>query len=910
MNSPKSSASPDKMKCAPVTRSRTCYIKQFAMMALLAGLPPVSADDHHAAMEERAGKVKEASLVQARPKTQNIAFPWLALWHLRRGENEEGLRILYELLDCTPPANQGHPFLSYGLAHLWLHYGHLYDEVHRQKWKELVRARSSYSYNLDPFPNNYSTTNLRMTGSVTWYLSNIGLKPNELPPGYAPADDPDRSKYLRRSIHRIARSGMPEFGSRPYGGLNALPLLCLADQTADKDLARKAAVVYEAYLATVAPTWLQGHWATATQRSYTDTINQSTRGGINFLWTYFGGLPNDGSTNGMAGAAMGYRPPGYLAEIANRRNRPYEALIRASWNKDDDPDIRIEPTGFLQTTWMEPTYAVYAQMTAPRTRLQELQIYGNGVMWVDPEPKVTSCLWVTVPTGGTGHTHGSPELGAEYVHHERSLLLVAKPEDGEAFPWIKGNVPANRLAMIDDSAKDGRIYLAYHGVLIAITAPSPFNWNPEDPIQLDHVTKPKVRKPGDTAPVDGFYRITSGPLAVAIDTMPPTDAKGATPEERLAWFREQVRAKTRLTATDGSAEYRNLGGAVLQRKIGGPAVVNGRAVDVEEKPFLSNPWMSQPYQQDPEQPCTLTVSIDGRTHLYDLKDFTITHHDGPARPVGLTAKPGAGRVTLEWTAGPGEPEIHVIYRAEGDGPFKVIETTTATQWQDTKVKDGKDYRWQVAARNRGGESPPCLPVSATPGPGRPATPAGLAITGTNSRIDLAWGPVEGATGYRVWRASSPDHEPVLLATVEKPAHRDESLKNGTSWWYAVEAVSATGIGGRSKAVRSMARPPLLAAPEGLTWERGEKVIGGVAKPGVTIRWKPVPGAARYNVRVANIKRGLYINRGAVRDDTTWFLTDELARGVAWIRVTAVNAAGEGEPTQPALMPVEPVKKPD
>jgi hypothetical protein len=544
-----------------VACTRANCIKRFAMMVLLAGLPPASADEHHAAMEERAAKTYNASLVQARPKTQNIAFPWLALWHLRRGENEEGLRILYELLDCTPPANQGHPFLSYGLAHLWLHYGHLYDEAYQRKWKELVRARSSYSYNLDPFPNNYTTTNLRMTGSVTWYLSNLGLKPNELPQGYAPADDPDRSKYLRRSIQRIARTGMPEFGSRPYGGLNALPLLCLAEQTVDKDLARRAAVVYEAYLATVAPTWLQGHWATATQRSYTDTLNQSTRSGINFLWTYFGGLPDDGGTNGMAGAAMAYRPPGYLAEIANRRNHPYEALTRASWNKDDDPDIRTEPTGFLQTTWMEPTYAVYAQMTAPRTRLQELQIYGNGVMWVDPDPKATSCLWVTVPTGGTGHTHGSPELGAEYVHHERSLLFVAKPEEGEAFPWIKGNVPANRLAMIDDSAMDGRLYLAYHGVLLAITTPSPFTWNPNDPIQLDHVTKPKVRKPGDTAPVDGFYRITSGPFAVAIDSMPPADAKGATPAARLAWFREQVRAKTRLTAKDGSAEYRSLGGA-------------------------------------------------------------------------------------------------------------------------------------------------------------------------------------------------------------------------------------------------------------------------------------------------------------------------------------------------------------
>ncbi len=886
------------------------YVFRFSILTVLTSVSGLAAaEDYQSKIEERAQQTFEAvDVAQKTKNTQSVGYPWLALWHFRHGENTEGLRVLYSLLDVIKPENQGHPFVSYGLAHLWLHYSHLYDKAHAEKWLELTRARGSYSYNLDSYPNNYSTTNLRMVGSTTWYLSTLGFGLDKLPPNYPPKEDPTRVDFLRQALTKIGRTGMPEFASRPYGGMDSLPLLCLAEQTADPALAKQASVVFETYLATAAATWLQGHWPVATQRSYTDTISQHATSGVNLLWMYFGGLPGDASQNGMAAAAMAYRPPNEIVSIANRRDRAYATTMRASWVKDNDPDIHLNPPGFLQYTWSDRTYAVYSQMTAPGTRLQELQIYGNGVMWLDPSG-ATSCLWVTVPSGGTSHTHGQPEAGAEYVQNEGALLLVAKPLPGEAFPWIKGNVPANHQAMINDSAADGRIYLAYPGVLIAITAPKPFTWDPELLLQFEQVKTDKRRKPGDK-PTDGFYRLKEGPLAVAIDTMAPDHAKGNTPAEKLAWFREQVRNRTHLSAKDGSATYRALNGRELQRTIGELPRVDGVPIDIAGQPFISNPWMFQPYQQDPRQPCELTVSIDGRTRIYDLKDYTIRTHNGPARPTQLIASPEADAVALRWTPGPGEPTGYIIRRAIGDGPFEEVGTTTDPAWRDNGAHAGTVHRYEVAARNAGGTSPGSVSVEVTPGAGIPSNPAGLAAVSGDGKIALSWHPSAGATGYRVWRSTVSGGPYTLLTSVSESEFSDKSAENYTSYWYAVSALAPSGESGRSAEALGLPAPIPPAPPSGVTWERAEQTLGGVTQTGIRVHWQPVSGAVRYNVRVAASQRGLPINRAIARGETTAFLPDSVLGGSSWITVSAVNGGGQSPGSEAIQIPGIGGRQPD
>ena len=865
-----------------------------------------AAEDHLIGIEERAQQivaVVKASQAQ-KPGGQNIGYPWLALWHLRRGETEAGLAVLRGLLPAISPKNQGHPFLTFGLAHLWLHYGKLYDAALAARWRELTVTRSSFSYNLDPFPDNAPTSNLRMTGSTGWFLSTLGFGLAALPATYPPTDDPDRARFLHRALTKIGRTGMPEYASRPYGLVNTLPLLCLAEQTADPLMARKAAVVYEAYLATAAATWLQGHWPVASQRSYNDNLTQHATSGINALWLYFGGLPGDAHANGMAAAAMAYRPPREICAIANRRDKPHTSRMRASWVKGDDPDVLVDPTGLMQYSWFDRTYGVYSLLTAPGARLQENQVYGNGVMWLDPSG-ATSCLWVTVPTMDTNHTHGQPTTGVEYVQHEGALLLVAKPQSGWAFPWVKGNVPANHQAIIDDSAKDGRLYLAYPGALIAITAPNSFTWDPEVVIQLDRIPGERRRKAGDP-PTDGFYRLKEGPLVVALDTLAPDRAQGTTPAERLAWFRGQVRERTRLTAADGTGTYRALNGRELQRTVGELPRVDGVVIDIPRRPFMDNPWMAQPYQQDPQAPCELTVSIDGKTRIYDLKDYVIRTHDGPARPTCLITAPSAGAVALRWTAGPGEPTGYVVRRATADGALTEVGTTTDTSWRDTAVRDGTTYRYAVAARNAGGTSPDSVTVATTPGPGIPANPQGLVATSGDGCVTLAWQASDGAKNYRLGRSLVPGGPYETIGTVTGTKAEDPNAANGTTRWYAVTAIGSGGESGFSDESQALPAPTSpTQAPTGITCERAERTIAGVVQSGYRVRYQPVPGALRHNLRLAAEEKGSYSIAAIDRSGGDGFITDAQVRKRSWLSVAAVNAGGSGPASPPMPLPLPP-----
>jgi hypothetical protein len=79
----------------------------------------------------------------------------------------------------------------------------------------------------------------------------------------------------------------------------------------------------------------------------------------------------------------------------------------------------------------------------------------------------------------------------------------------------------------------------------------------------------------------------------------------------------------------------------------------------------------------------------------------------------------------------------------------------------------------------------------------PAAPAGLSATagaaGTR-KITLSWGAVSGATGYRVYRASSANGTYALIASPSGAGYANTGLTAGTTYYYKVAAVNAAGAG--------------------------------------------------------------------------------------------------------------------
>ena len=832
--------------------------------------------------------------VETAEKSSNPS-PWLAKWYFDHGDQKRGLQTIYKVLDGIKPEMQGHPFEAYAIADVYLHYSGLFDEGHRQKWKLLANTRGAYSYNLLPFPSNYSTPNLRMVGGVTWYLSTLGLGLENLPKDYPPPSDPDRSGWIRRVIGQIVRTGLPEYAARPYCCYNAVPLLYLHASAKDSEIAEHALLAYEAFLATAAPTWLAGHWPVTPGRSYGDILGQHPNSNINFLWVHFGGLTNSANPSGMSVAALPYRPPDYLKEIALRRDKPYVATSRISYEKSDDPDITHLPSDIQQYTFMNRSYAIFSQPTMPGAILQEQQVYPNGVMWVEPKGD-PSFLWATIPGDASSHTHGMIARGLEFVQHEESWLMVGRPAPTDSQHFIQGFIPRGYQAIIDDASSDGRIYLAYANVLIAISLPSHFSWNPNVPMpSLNRPPKTKNKNlkkgqpsvPSTPFPSDGPGFIYPGnSLALALETRHPEDVSGANSTEKLKNFREAIRSTSLLTLTNGLAIYKTATGHTLQRRVGDPGIVDGIPYDIYQMPFLENPWMHQDYQQVTNQPSTLTISIDGRTHLYDFKNWSVTHRDGPARPLHLTAQGTSSTIRLRWSASPGEPTGYLIKRsAISGGPYEQVGKSSGTTlcWEDTSAPNNTSSHYVVTAVNSGGESDPSPEAVSTVGKNPPLIPTGIHVVPGDNTVTLNWFPSEGTDKYSIHRSTTEGGPYELLGTTSKTEFTDTNVTNNVNYHYVVTGIDNGRESGFSNELIAMPLPPLLPAPSDVT----VTMSNGAA----VISWKSVPGTIHYDVKKGFVPGGLFNTIHASWNETTW--SDSRTASNALYSVNAVNARGEG-----------------
>ncbi len=820
---------------------------------------------------------------------------FLPQYYFLKGDKSEGLKTAYKEIDKFDLHARHYTFTVYCMLDCYLHNPQLYDEAHKQKLLGLLKTPEPYAYHLLPYPRHAPTANLRMVGATSWHLATQAFGMENWPKDFPPADDPTRAKWLKRQTTNIVRTGMTEFASRPYCLPNAMPLQCLRDLSKDAQLEKQAGIAYEAFLAQVAPTWLGGHWIVSPARSYGDLLSQASNSNISFLWVYFGG-PLGGNPAALPAASFAYKPPGYLEEIATKRVKPYVATSRISDDKSDIQMARQYPNGLQQYTYMDKSYGIFSQITLPNTPLSEQQVYGNGVMWDQPEGG-NSLLWATVPGPGAVHTHGQIQQGLEFEQFENSWMMVGKMEpskelhkpaaklpDGRDVPanTIACYIPGSYQAMIDDAATTGRVFVGYRSVLVAISLPAPFQWDPSKPIPQ--------RGGKNEARDTGFY-YPGDSVALAMETACPMDMPGATIKEKLENFRNDIAGKTKLTLVDGLANYVNGRGHRLERRSGEMGRIDGKPDDISKKLFLSNPWMRQPYQQNPAEPCTLTISIDGKTHLYDFLNWTITHTNGPSRPTHLAAEPVGGKVALRWMPSLGEPTGYHIQRATAkNGPFTDVGIVSKPRFDDTKVLDGGTYYYKVSATNAGGESTFSPEAVAHVAKGIPATPKNLAAEGGDGKVSLTWEPVDIADHYQIYRSTVFGGPYVLMGQAEKNQLTDSTVKNSTTYYYVVSAVNALGEGGCSDEDNANPRFALLAAPADVT----VKMVDGKN----VISWQPVPGAALYSIERSLTPHGLYAARGATTAEITWADTSPgWEKPGQWFRVSAINEAGLGQPSQ-------------
>jgi cellulose 1,4-beta-cellobiosidase len=178
--------------------------------------------------------------------------------------------------------------------------------------------------------------------------------------------------------------------------------------------------------------------------------------------------------------------------------------------------------------------------------------------------------------------------------------------------------------------------------------------------------------------------------------------------------------------------------------------------------------------------------------------FGIRHEEAPSTPTALTASASDASVALDW-ADNTEADLagyDVLRATSADGTYSKLTTVTTSSWNDASVTNGTTYHYKVAAVDSYGyASEPSNPVSATPADNTPpAAPTGLAATAGNATVALDWTDSTEAdlAGYRVFRSNVSGSGFSLVASPSASTFTDNSVSNGSTYFYTVAAIDTAG----------------------------------------------------------------------------------------------------------------------
>ena len=262
----------------------------------------------------------------------------------------------------------------------------------------------------------------------------------------------------------------------------------------------------------------------------------------------------------------------------------------------------------------------------------------------------------------------------------------------------------------------------------------------------------------------------------------------------------------------------------------------------------------------------------------------------PAAPVVKAGNSAtSGKPMLTWDAVDGATSYKVYRATSQNGPCRLLGSVTTTTYVNTGAKDGVTYYYMVTAVNDSGESAFSNTVSGqnkavTPKPSAPVVKIGNSAT--SGKPMLTWDAVDGATSYKVYRATSQNGTYSLLGTVTATSYINTGAKDGVTYYYKVKAVNSAGespysniVSGQSKAVTPKSAAPVVKI--------GHSASSG--KPMLT--WNAVDGAASYKVYRATAKNGAYSVINTTKA-LTYTNTGAALGTTYYYKVEALNAAGK------------------
>ena len=274
----------------------------------------------------------------------------------------------------------------------------------------------------------------------------------------------------------------------------------------------------------------------------------------------------------------------------------------------------------------------------------------------------------------------------------------------------------------------------------------------------------------------------------------------------------------------------------------------------------------------------------------DLTNATL--HCAKSAPTAPVVRIGnsatSGKPMLTWNAVYGATSYR-IYRSTTKGSgYSLLGTVTATSYTNTGAKAGVTYYYKVKAVNSAGESAYSNIVS-----GR-ATVMTLTMghSASSGKPQLTWKAVSGAASYKVYRATTKNGAYSVINTTKALTYTNTGAALGTTYYYKVEALNASGKSMGFSAVVEGKVAPVLAV--------GYSSVSG--KPQLT--WKAVPGATEYQVyrstqqnsgyaKINTTTSTSYVNTGA-KANTTYYYRIVAVKGTAASDFSNIVSARPGK----------------
>jgi autotransporter-associated beta strand protein len=535
------------------------------------------------------------------------------------------------------------------------------------RWNQMFpqSIKDQYYTEFTTMPNygKGSTPNQKMMWAVacriaceTWGTNEVTQVSNAK---YGYADKTGRD-YILAICDKSVKYNFEERWAKHYLIYTLGPLRSIADLSTDAVLRNKARMTWNWGFMDIASCNFNGRWSIPAGRGGLTDDGNSFDISEYASWLMFGGpspaslLDADQSLTCAQLNIPAATPPPALPEMmdaATNRAAPYTRRGLA----------RLFETQFA-TTYMTKGYTLYSQLEGDTTlnadgTVKVKDMENNGVPSNDWNSERWALMWDDAPTyGNAGLTMKAPTgygwcqgcgLGPyeDVVQHEGTLVGILNiPTNG--WQYTRDTIPTNTLAVINETATTGRLFLHYNNVLVSIyrTDPGVFQF---------------------PAPYSTFC----DKRGFALETASPADYPQATAADRLAAFRNDILTRSGVNtnyvrdAVNNRMIYTNRFKRVLDITYGLGGKIDGNPLDYEAWPLNESPWS---YQQ---QMGNMFVFGKDRTLLWNYKDWTeATNHRPILTTTSQVVGTGGSTVDVNLAARVSDadtPSTNLLYRILG-----------------------------------------------------------------------------------------------------------------------------------------------------------------------------------------------------------------------------------------------------